>query len=154
MPSPPGRPSFAPGRPTRPTRLGKWEVVAKIAGGGMATIYLGRPTDAAEPVVALKVLKNEHRADQRVTTRFVEEANLLARIVHPGVVRILDAGADEAADCRFIAMELMLGATLASVHDTAVQKNALLPVDVVAWIGARVAEASERGTRCHSCRAA
>ena len=75
----------------RPTRLGNWEVVAKIAGGGMATIYLGRPTDAAEPVVALKVLKNEHREDSRVTTRFVEEANLLARIVHPGVVRILDA---------------------------------------------------------------
>lgn len=141
MPSPPGRPSFAPGRPTRPTRLGNWEVVAKIAGGGMATIYLGRPTEAAEPVVALKVLKNEHRADSRVTTRFVEEANLLARIVHPGVVRILDAGADEAADCRFIAMELMLGATLASVHDTAVAKGALLPPDVVAWIGSRVAEA-------------
>src|SRR5690242_1776583 len=40
MPSPPGRPSFAPGRPQRPTKLGKWEVVAKIAGGGMATIYL------------------------------------------------------------------------------------------------------------------
>jgi serine/threonine-protein kinase len=141
MPSPPGRPSYAPGRPKRPTRLGKWEVVAKIAGGGMATIYLGRPVDAAEPVVALKVLKNEHRQDDRVTTRFVEEAGLLARIVHPGVVQILDAGADEAADCRFIAMELMLGATLAAAHDTAVARGALLPSDVVAWIGARVAEA-------------
>lgn len=141
MPSPPGRPPYALGRPTRPTRLGKWEVVAKIAGGGMATIYLGRPVDTPEPVVALKVLKNEHRADKRVTTRFVEEASLLARIVHPGVVRILDAGADEAADCRYIAMELMLGATLASVHDTAVSKGALLPTDVVAWVGARVAEA-------------
>jgi serine/threonine protein kinase len=130
-----------PGRPQRPTRLGKWEVVAKIAGGGMATIYLGRPVDAAEPVVALKVLKNEHREDSRVTTRFVEEAGLLARIVHPNVVRILDAGADDAADCRYIAMELMLGATLATVHDTAVQKGALLPADVVAWVGARVAEA-------------
>lgn len=107
----------------------------------MATIYLGRPTDAAEPVVAIKVLKNEHRTDSRVTTRFVEEASLLARVVHPGVVRILDAGVDEAADCRFIAMELMLGATLASVHDTAVAKGALLPADVVAWLGARVAEA-------------
>lgn len=141
MPSPPGRPSYAPGRPTRPTRLGKWEVVAKIAGGGMATIYLGRPVDAAEPVVALKVLKNEHRQDSRVTTRFVEEASLLGRIIHPNVVRTLDAGADETADCRFIAMELMLGQTLASLHDTAVDKGILLPPDVVAWIGARVAEA-------------
>ena len=107
----------------------------------MATIYLGRPVEVPEPVVALKVLKNEHRADDRVIRLFIDEAALLARIVHPNVVRTLEAGADEAAGCRFIAMELMLGQTLASVHDAAVQKGSLLPHEVIASIGARVADA-------------
>ncbi len=124
--------------------------MAKIAGGGMATIYLGRPIEGADTapragapgsVVALKVLKNEHRTDDRVTRLFIDEATLLARLVHPNVVRTLEAGADEAFGCRYIAMELMLGATLASVIDTAVQQDALLPHEVVAWIGARVADA-------------
>ncbi len=122
--------------------------MAKIAGGGMATIYLGRPIDAAGPsplaggeVVALKVLKNEHRTDERVTRLFIDEATLLSRLVHPNVVRTLEAGADETVGCRYIAMELMLGATLASVHDTAAQHDAALPPEVVAWIGGRVADA-------------
>lgn len=122
-------------------------MVAKIAGGGMATIYLGRSIDpagdvgGAGPVVALKVLKNEHRADDRVTRLFIDEATLLARLVHPNVVRTLEAGADETYGCRYIAMELLLGATLASVHDSGVQQGTLLPAEVVAWIGARVADA-------------
>jgi serine/threonine-protein kinase len=107
----------------------------------MATIYLGRPIEAPEPVVALKVLKNEHRSDDRVTRLFIAEAALLAKIVHPHVVRTLEAGADEAAGCRYIAMELMLGQTLASVHDAAIAQKGLLPHAVVAWIGARVADA-------------
>src|SRR6185295_852958 len=100
-----------------------------------------RPVDAVEPVIALKVLKNEHRFDERVTRLFVDEAALLARLLHPNVVRTLEAGVDDAADCRYIAMELMLGATLAAVQEAALAKGATLPHDVVAWIGARVAEA-------------
>src|SRR5262245_24932491 len=52
-------PSRAPG-PFRPTRLGQWEVIAKIAGGGMSAIYLGRRAEPAPDipnVVALKIVR-------------------------------------------------------------------------------------------------
>ena len=56
-----------------PAKLGRFEVGAKIGGGGMATIYLGRDLheDGTEQLVALKVMKDElaHRHSHRNLAR-------------------------------------------------------------------------------------
>jgi eukaryotic-like serine/threonine-protein kinase len=105
-------------RPVRPHELGRFEVVAKIAGGGLSTIYLGRTRDPKrlfeEPPVALKVVRHDLRDDDEVTTMFLDEARLLARLVHPNIVRTLESGAGEG--CAFIAMELLFGMSLSSVQ--------------------------------------
>lgn len=140
MAQPPTRPSG----PFRPTRLGQWEVIAKIAGGGMSAVYLGRRVgdEAASfdtpKVVALKIVRHDVR-DDRLLKMFLEEGKLIARLVHPNIVRTLEVGGDAEQD--FIAMELMLGKTFAAIHDTMAQRGVRLNSDLAAWTAARIADA-------------
>ena len=122
--------------PGRPTQLGRFEVLAKIAGGGMASIYLGR---GAEGVVALKVMRSDkNEEDDELVHMFVDEANLLARLEHPHIVRTIEVGVDNGQ--RFIAMELLMGMTLASVYEACVRRGLRLEPDLIAYIGARIGE--------------
>jgi len=136
----PPKPSYPPrsGRPlpTRPTKLGRFDVLGKIATGGMASIYLGR--DAGGAVVALKVMKQELGEDDELVKMFVDEATLLAKLVHPGIVRTVDVGVDQGQ--RFIAMELLLGMPLSSIVDMCTQRGLRLDPDLVAYVGAQIAE--------------
>jgi serine/threonine protein kinase len=126
--------------PGRPTRLGGFDVIAKIAGGGLSTIYLARAAGAAGAVpVALKVIRDDLRADDEVVGMFLDEASLLAKLRHPNIVRTVAVNVAEGQ--RFIAMELLLGVTLASVHEECVARGVRLAPEIVAWIGARVAGA-------------
>ncbi len=126
--------------PLRPKRLGPYDIIAKIAGGGMATIYLGRGSDPkdGDRVAAIKVIRQELSGDDRYVTMFFDEAKILSQLEHPSIIRTLDYGM--ADDQRYIAMELLLGRTVADVWEAARARKLLLRVDMAAWIGARVAE--------------
>lgn len=128
----------------RPNRLGRWEVVAKIAGGGMSAIYLGRrvepPAFEGDPtMVALKIMRHDVRNDARVLKMFLDEGRLLKLLVHPNVVRTLDVIAGE--DQGFIAMELLLGTTFAAIQDACVGRGLRLNAGLAAWASARIADA-------------
>lgn len=130
------RPSSS--RPSRPAHLGPHDVLGRIAGGGLSTIYLGRRiSDGA--LVALKVVRHDLRGDDEVLAMFFDEARLLERLVHPNIVRTFEHGAD--ADHAFIAMELLLGTTLAEVQKACVARGMGLHPEAAAWIAARVGEA-------------
>ncbi len=125
--------------PARPSKLGRFEVLAKIAGGGMASVYLGRATDTAHETVALKVMRPDRGdEDTEFVKMFVDEANLLARLRHPAIVRTIEVGVDGGQ--RYIAMELLLGTTLANIYEECSSRGLRLEPDLVAWIGARIAE--------------
>src|SRR4029078_12975855 len=92
------------------TGRGRYEVERTLGRGGMATVYLARH----EPLgrrVALKVLAEHLAADEVFRARFLREARLAARVVHPNVVQVYDAGAD--ASSLYIAMEDVDGGSLA-----------------------------------------
>lgn len=125
--------------PSRPKQLGPYEIVAKIAGGGMASIYLARATAAPDRVVAVKAMRHDLLDDDNMDRMFMDEAGLLSRLVHPNIVRIFEVGVDGGQ--RFIAMELLLGKTLANVYQECEKRGMRLDPDVVAWAGARVATA-------------
>lgn len=124
--------------PARPAKLGRYDVIAKIAGGGLSTVYLGRRKDDGN-AVALKIVRHDLRADDDVLHMFVDEANLLPRLVHPGIVRTLEVGVG--TETAFIAMELLLGVTLGHVLRTCATKGFGLHPDASAFIVARVADA-------------
>ena len=125
--------------PARPTKLGRFDVLAKIAGGGMASIYLGRAREGGGEVVALKVMRSDRAdKDEDFVKMFVDEANLLARLRHPAIVRTIEVGVDGGQ--RYIAMELLQGMTLATVYEACVARGLRLEPELIAWIGARIAE--------------
>jgi hypothetical protein len=72
----------------------RYEVERTLGRGGMATVYLARDAMLGRPV-ALKVLAEHLVGDERFRARFLREARLAARIAHPNVVRVFDAGEDE-----------------------------------------------------------
>src|SRR5579859_4893684 len=121
--------------------LGRYELCGQLAQGGMANVYLGRLKGAEgfERVVALKMLKGEGTHDASFMRMFIDEARILARLSHPGIVQIYDLGKEDGR--LFLAMELLFGQSLADVWDECHARGVRLRGDVVAWIGARVAEA-------------
>jgi serine/threonine-protein kinase len=88
---------------------GRYRVERVLGHGGMAVVYLARDQELLRPV-AVKVLA-EHLADESVRERFVREARLAARLSHPNVVQVYDAGESEGQP--FIVMEYVRGRTLA-----------------------------------------
>ena len=141
-----------------PARIGRYEIRGKVADGGMANVYVGRLSGPGgfERLHALKVIRAAYSQDTDFVNMFLDEARIVAKLNHPNVVQIHELGEDDAAGAKrlFIAMELLLGESLWDIWHVAKhrfqiekdegKKHALgatsLPHDVVAWIGARVAE--------------
>jgi serine/threonine protein kinase len=93
---------------TKGDRLGPFELERVLGEGGMAVVYLARRGDD-EPV-ALKLLKRSLTSDEVVRHRFANELRSAARVRHPNLVRIFDAGEIEGRP--YAAEEYLPGATL------------------------------------------
>ena len=91
------------------SRLGHYDVTAKLGQGGMGEVYHARDTRLDRPV-ALKVLKSELVTDRDRRQRFIREARSAAATTHPAIAQIYDV--DEQDGTIFIAMEFVEGRTL------------------------------------------
>ncbi|MBI3726001.1 serine/threonine protein kinase, partial [bacterium] len=92
------------------SRFGPYEILGELARGAMGVLYRARHSKLEGRVVALKVLQGKLADDQEHVLRFRREAEALARLDHPNVVRVHDAG--ELEGRRFFTMELVEGETL------------------------------------------
>jgi serine/threonine-protein kinase len=90
--------------------LGNYRVVAPIARGGMASVYVGEHAVLGDRV-AIKVLKKRHLDNPVIERRFFNEANVIAAIRHPNIVEIVDFGR-ASSGAAYIVMELLEGETL------------------------------------------
>jgi serine/threonine-protein kinase len=89
---------------------GRYRIQRVLGHGGMAAVYLAHDEELRRPV-AVKVLTGHLAGDESVRERFVREARLAARLSHPNVVQVYDAG--ETGGQPFIVMEYVPGRTLA-----------------------------------------
>ena len=90
-------------------RLGPWEVIAEVGQGGMGRVYRGRRADGAfDMEVAIKQIGRRRRGLAELLQR---ECRLLARLDHPSVTRLVDAGLDDQAG-PFLVMEWVAGENL------------------------------------------
>jgi eukaryotic-like serine/threonine-protein kinase len=112
---------------------GRYAVGRVLGRGGMATVYLAHDRELERPV-ALKILAAELAMDDSARDRFVREARLAAKIVHPNVVQVYDAG--EGPLGPFIVAEYVGGGTLSAE----LRRRGRLPAEEVAAIGTQVAD--------------
>lgn len=90
-----------------PARIGPFRVTGEIARGGMGAVVRAERDDGVfQQTVAIKLIRSD-LASERARLRFAEERRILARLRHPGVVRILDGG--EVDGRPWLAMDLVDG---------------------------------------------
>jgi serine/threonine protein kinase len=96
----------------RGQRLGPFQIEAEIGRGGMGVVYRARRVDGAfEQQVALKLLPVGTRS-RELARRFLRERQILARLDHPTIARLLDGGVDSSGRL-WLAMEYVDGVDLA-----------------------------------------
>lgn len=98
-----------------------------IASGGMGAVYEAEDRSCGAPV-ALKVLHPTLSADRELRRRFRRESAVLSALVHPSIVRVLDAGDD--GELLFMAMELLEGESLHArlEREARMSEGALVPM--------------------------
>ena len=108
-------------------RLDRFELVAELASGGMATVYLARLSGVAgfQRLVAIKRLHPHLANEPDFIEMFLDEARLAARIHHPNVVPIQEVG--ESTSGYYLVMDYVEGDTLARLLARAAQTKTQIP---------------------------
>src|SRR3954454_11722162 len=95
-------------------RVGRYELIQRLAVGGMAEIYLARVPgvgiEGFEKLIVLKRILPQHALDPELLRMFLDEARLTATLTHPHVTEVYDVGAE--GDAPFFAMEYVHGANV------------------------------------------
>lgn len=122
-------------------QIGDYRVEAELARGGMGVVYRARDPEGTQ--VALKVLTNAGAADPELHVRFRREAEALAALDHPGILRVRDYGVGDGGP--YLVADLLEGETL----EARVKGSGPLPEREAAEMGRQVAaalgHAHERG---------
>ncbi|MEX2645542.1 MAG: serine/threonine-protein kinase [Gaiellaceae bacterium] len=103
----------------------RFRIERRLGRGGMAAVYLAHDEELGRPV-AVKVLESLAGEDES-RRRFIREARLAARLTHPNIVTVYDAGEHDGAP--YIVMEYVEGETLAELF---ARRGRLPPEEVVA----------------------
>jgi eukaryotic-like serine/threonine-protein kinase len=121
------------------TELGGYQLVGRLAVGGMAEVYQARPRPSTqrspgEPDdIVIKRLLPSYRNDAAWVKQFVDEAKLTVRLRHPNIVRTFrcfKAGSDY-----LMVQELVSGRTLQYMMDAFKQAGQLMPMSASTYIG-------------------
>ncbi|MBT9494868.1 MAG: serine/threonine protein kinase [Paucibacter sp.] len=91
-------------------RMGAWALLRKVGEGGMGQVWLARRADGLyEQEVVVKLLRGDLQ-QASLSERFARERAVLARLKHPGIAKLLDAGIAEGLP--FLVLEYVQGRTL------------------------------------------
>ncbi len=121
---------------------GRYEIVRRLARGGMATVYLATDRRLSR-TVAIKVMHEGLGDDQEFARKFDREARAAARLSHPNIVSVFDQGLDGGRP--YIVMEYVEGRTLRTIVTTEAPLDPLRALDLIEPIVAAVASAHTAG---------
>ncbi|WP_128102707.1 Stk1 family PASTA domain-containing Ser/Thr kinase [Paenibacillus sp. DCT19] len=113
---------------------GRYEVIERVGGGGMALVYKAQDL-LLNRNVAIKVLRQQFVHDEEFIRRFRREAQSAASLSHPNVVSIYDVGQED--DVHYIVMEYVEGKNLNEI----IKERAPLQVDEAVRIASQIADA-------------
>ncbi len=115
-------------------RVGRYRVEQKLGIGAMSEVYLA-VDDSLNRRAAIKVLGTGQVNNATITERFLREARALARLSHPNLIPVFEAGQTGDPPRPYYAMELLEGGDTQKLLD----ERGPLPSSVVALIGAEAA---------------
>ncbi len=123
QPNPPRGEAFTDPRFAAGTQLGKYELIAPIGSGGMASVILARTRGPGgfEKVVVIKVVHPHMASDEVAVSMLLDEGRLAALIEHPNVVHTYEVG--EAFGTFYIVMEYLAGESLHTVIRQSIQPS-------------------------------
>jgi len=110
--------------------LGRYEIIERIAVGGMAEIYLGRVRGTAgfDKLVAIKRILPFVALDSSFVEMFLAEARLAATLRHPNIADVFDVGIEDGS--YFFAMEFIHGQDLRSIRLQASVAGVRVPLGI------------------------
>jgi serine/threonine protein kinase len=116
-----------------------YEILAKLATGGMAEIFLARgaSTGGLERYVVLKRILRHRAHDQAFVRMFLDEARLAAQLQHPNIAQVYDIG--KLGDSYFFTMEYVHGETVRALLQRSHALRAPIPIGSVLVIAAGAA---------------
>jgi len=123
-----------------PRRFAGYELLRRVAVGGMAEVFEARRAGAPEgaPTVAIKRLLPSAQEDPELVEMFRAEARLIGCLRHPRLARLVEIG--QAAGSDYIAYEFLAGVDLGVVLRALVEQGRGLGDAAVAAVGVQVAE--------------
>jgi tRNA A-37 threonylcarbamoyl transferase component Bud32 len=126
-------PLGAPGQ-----RLGRYELLQRIAVGGMAEVYRAYAVGPGDfrKLVAIKRLLPQHALDPQLLRMFLDESRLMARFAHPNLPHVLDVNDGAGQDVPFFVMEHVAGVDLREILRAA---RGPLPMEQVVALASGVA---------------
>ncbi|XHF09802.1 protein kinase [Archangium gephyra] len=116
------------------TQVGKYQLVSKLATGGMAEVFLARVEGPMgfEKTLVLKRILPHLAEDAAFVGMFFTEARVAAQLNHPHIVQIFDFG--QADGTYYLAMEYIDGPDLRTLSARAVQAGVALPPEFCAKV--------------------
>jgi len=120
-------------------KVGRYELVRKIATGGMAELFLAKFSGPGgfEKRCALKQILPQFVEDEEFKRMFQNEARVAAMFDHPNLVQIFELDEDPATKRFYIAMELINGMDLRQLQNLAREQGQQIPPELASWIVAQ-----------------
>ena len=118
-----------------PARIGRYEILEKLATGGMAELFVGRFVGPGgfEKKCAIKRVLPHLARNETFSRMLLNEAKVTALFDHPNLAQIFDLGRDRERQL-FIAMEFVNGPDLHRLAKLAAQHQQRVPVAIITWI--------------------
>ncbi len=122
-------------------KFGQYELLERIAIGGMAEVYKGRVVGAEgfEKLVAIKRIQPDLIADERFVTMLLTEARIHSALSHRNIVQIHDLGISEEGEY-FIVLEYVEGYDLRAIMESINSDGEIIPEALSLHIAAEVAQ--------------
>ena len=130
--------------PAAKKMLGGYRITGVLASGQMGVVYRGDHPTLRKPPVAIKAVHGQLQSNPSIVARFFAESIVLARVVHPNVVRFRDFGYD-AEGSAYLVMELLDGETLTSRLARERRLDISVATDIAMQLAMGIAAAHEQG---------
>lgn len=120
--------------------LGRYQVINRIANGGMAEVFLAKAVGAMgfQRLVAVKLIHANFTRDPEFVNMFIDEARIAMHLHHRNIVQVFDLDSED--DTYFIAMEYVHGVNLYDLYERIASKGRWIEVPMALYMVAEVSK--------------